>query len=152
MLGPILSIFKFMSMQLEKHHLPSWSNKRSLLSPHTIQFGSSWLEFLSKPPATRFGGCWWCGHYFNIGSMRTGVYAWVNQSFIQLLWHKQIKVGAGKWSEVAQSCLTLCDPMDCSPPDSSVPRIFQARYWSGLSFPSSGDLPNPGIEPGSPAL
>ena len=26
------------------------------------------------------------------------------------------------------------------------------EYWSGLSFPSSGDLPYPGIEPGSPAL
>ena len=26
------------------------------------------------------------------------------------------------------------------------------EYWSGLSFPSSGDLPDPGIEPGSPAL
>ena len=26
------------------------------------------------------------------------------------------------------------------------------EYWSRLSFPSSGDLPNPGIEPGSPAL
>ena len=26
------------------------------------------------------------------------------------------------------------------------------EYWSGLPFPSPGDLPNPGIEPGSPAL
>ena len=26
------------------------------------------------------------------------------------------------------------------------------EYWSGLPFPSAGDLPNPGIEPGSPAL
>ena len=26
------------------------------------------------------------------------------------------------------------------------------EYWSGLTFPSPGDLPNPGIEPGSPAL
>ena len=26
------------------------------------------------------------------------------------------------------------------------------KYWSGLSFPTPGDLPNPGIEPGSPAL
>jgi len=26
------------------------------------------------------------------------------------------------------------------------------EYWSGLPFPSSGDLPDPGIEPGSPAL
>ena len=52
----------------------------------------------------------------------------------------------------SQSCLTLCDSMDCNPPDSSVHGIFQARYWSGLPFPSPGDLPDPGIEPGSPAL
>ena len=39
-------------------------------------------------------------------------------------------------SEVAQSCLTLCDPMDCSLPGSSVHGIFQARYWSGMPLPS----------------
>ena len=47
------------------------------------------------------------------------------------------------------------DPMDCSLPDSSVHGIFQEEYWSGLPFPSPGDLPNPGIEPlslMSPAL
>ena len=55
-------------------------------------------------------------------------------------------------SEVAQSCPTLCDPMDCSLPGSSVHGIFQAIYWSGLPFPSPGDLPNPGIEPGSLTL
>ena len=32
-----------------------------------------------------------------------------------------------KWSEVAQSCLTLCDPMDSSQPGSSIHGIFQAR-------------------------
>ena len=39
-------------------------------------------------------------------------------------------------SEVAQSCLTLSDPMDCSPPGSSVHRIFQARglEWVAISF------------------
>ena len=35
-----------------------------------------------------------------------------------------------------QSCLTLCDPMDGSPPDSAIPGILQARTWSGLPFPS----------------
>ena len=30
--------------------------------------------------------------------------------------------------------------------------FFMQEYWSGLPFPSPGDLPNPGIEPGSPAL
>ena len=39
-------------------------------------------------------------------------------------------------SEVAQSCLTLSDPMDCSPPGSSIPGIFQAKYWSGVPLPS----------------
>ena len=90
---------------------------------------------------------------------------------------------------VAQSCLTLCDPMDCNLPDSSVHGILQARilewifsrgssqpkdwtqvsnisggiltiwatreaqeYWSGKPVPSPGDLPDPGIKPGSPAL
>ena len=54
-------------------------------------------------------------------------------------------------SEVAQLCPTLCDPTDCCPPDSSIPGIFQARYWSGLPFPSPGDLLDPGIEPGLPS-
>ena len=50
----------------------------------------------------------------------------------------------------AQSCLILCNPMDCSLPGSFVHRIFQAEYYSGLPFPSQGDLPNPGIESVSP--
>ena len=53
---------------------------------------------------------------------------------------------------VIQSCPTLCDPMDCSPPGSSVHGILQARILEWLPFPSRGDLPNPGIKPGSPAL
>ena len=53
---------------------------------------------------------------------------------------------------VAQSCLTLCNLMDCSPPGSSVHGIFQAKYWSGLPFPSPRDLSNPEIKPASPVL
>ena len=50
---------------------------------------------------------------------------------------------------------TLCSPMDCSPPGSSVHGIFQARMWSGLPGPPPGNLPNTGIKPKSlvsPAL
>ena len=53
---------------------------------------------------------------------------------------------------VAQSCPTLCDPMDCSPPGSSVHRILKARIREWVAIPSPGDLPQPGIEPASPAL
>ena len=53
---------------------------------------------------------------------------------------------------VAQLCLTLCNPMDCSPPDSSVHEIFQARIleWVAISFSRGSSQPR--IEPGSPAL
>ena len=53
---------------------------------------------------------------------------------------------------VAQLYPTLCDPMDCSSPGSSAHGILQARMleWVAISF--SGDLSNPRIAPGSPAL
>ena len=45
-------------------------------------------------------------------------------------------------SEVAQSCLTLSDPMDCSLPGSSVQGIFQARVleWGAIAFSDCGSL------------
>ena len=45
-----------------------------------------------------------------------------------------------------QSCLTLCDPMDCSLSSSSM-GFSRQEYWSGLPWPPPGDLPDPGIEP-----
>ena len=48
-----------------------------------------------------------------------------------------------------QSCLTLCDPMDCSPPGSSVHGILQARILTRPPWLPPGDLPDPGIEPTS---
>ena len=50
------------------------------------------------------------------------------------------------------SCLTLSDPMDLSPLGSSVHGILQARIQEWVAIPFSGDLPNLGIEPRSPAL
>ena len=61
-----------------------------------------------------------------------------------------------KWSEFAQSCPTLCDPVDCSVPAAyQAPQsmqFFRQEYWSGVPFPSPGDLPDPGIKPRSLAL
>ena len=51
----------------------------------------------------------------------------------------------------AQSCLTLCDPMDCSPPRSSIHGFPRQEYRSRLPFPPPGDLPDTGIKPGPPA-
>ena len=49
--------------------------------------------------------------------------------------------------KVAQSGLTLCNPMDYT-----VHGILQARILEWVAIPSPGDLPNPGVEPRSPTL
>ena len=53
---------------------------------------------------------------------------------------------------VTPSCLTFCNPMDCSPSCSSVHGILQARILEWVASPSPGDLPEPGIKPRSLAL
>ena len=54
-----------------------------------------------------------------------------------------VKEGSESASEVAQSCSTLCHPMDCSPPGSSVHGIFQARglEWVAISFSRGSSQP-----------
>ena len=52
---------------------------------------------------------------------------------------------------VAQLFSALCSSMDCIPPPLSV-GFPRQKYWSGLPFLPSGDLPDPGIAPASPAL
>ena len=53
---------------------------------------------------------------------------------------------------VAQLCLTLCHPLDCSPPGSSVHGILQARVLAWVACLPLRGLPDPGIKPRSPAL
>ena len=53
---------------------------------------------------------------------------------------------------VPQSCLTLYNVMDYSPPGPLFMEFSRQEYWRGLSFPSPGDLPDPGIKPRYPAL
>ena len=81
----------------------------------------------------------------------------VISKFIQV--KKRNRVGKGVREQyvkvkvlVIQLCSTLCDPMGCSPPDSSIHGILQAKYWGGLRFLSPGDVPNPEIESRSPVL
>ena len=47
---------------------------------------------------------------------------------------------------VDQSCLILCDPVNCSLPGSLSVEFSRQEYWSGLPFPSLEALPNPGID------
>ena len=48
---------------------------------------------------------------------------------------------------LTQLCLTLRGPTDCSPPDSSVQRIFQGRIPEWVATSTPGNLPDPGVKP-----
>ena len=53
---------------------------------------------------------------------------------------------------VAQSCLTLCNTIDCACQAPLSMGFSGQEYWSELPFPFPGDLPDPGIEPESQVL
>ena len=53
---------------------------------------------------------------------------------------------------ITKSCPTLATPWTVVCQASLSMRFSKQEYWSGLPFPSPGYLPDPGIEPGSPAL
>ena len=55
-------------------------------------------------------------------------------------------------AKLHQSCPTLCDPIDSSPPGSLSMGFSRQEYWNGLPSPSPGDLPDPGIKRRSPVL
>ena len=65
---------------------------------------------------------------------------------------KNLLLGGGGGGLVTKSCPTLVTPwtIACQAPLSMG--FSMQEYWSGLPFPSSGDLSDPGIEPRSPAL
>ena len=64
------------------------------------------------------------------------MFTWTNRGQVKSL--SRVRLFATPWTRVCQS-----------PPSMEFPR---QEYWSGLLFPSPGDLPNPGIEPRSPTL
>ena len=72
-------------------------------------------------------------------------------SLENLIWFTPVWVNCVR-VKLPQWCLTLCDPTDCSPPGSSVHGILQGRILEWVAMPSPGDIPDPGIEPRSPAL
>ena len=47
----------------------------------------------------------------------------------------------------SQSAPTLCDPMDCTHQAPLSKGFSRQEYWSGLPFPSAGNVPDPGMEP-----
>ena len=68
------------------------------------------------------------------------------------LWRRRGLFRTKKKVSVAQSCLTLCDPKDCSPPGFSLHGISQARILEWVAVPSSRGSFRPRDRTGLPAL
>ena len=66
---------------------------------------------------------------------------------LQALWHSKKRSSPSYRAVCAQSCLTLCDPADCSLPGSPVHGILQVRILKWVALPSSRDLPTQGSNP-----
>ena len=88
---------------------------------------SSWPTYFRKS----------CRHL----NYRREYFTMTNTILINKIWSRYVYL-------VAQSCLTLCNPMNHSLPAFSVHGTSKARILEGLPLPSPGDLPDPGSNPG----
>ena len=74
---------------------------------------------------------------------------------LQALWllvDSASESGGGGGGGVAKSCSTLATPRTVARQALQSMKISRQESWSGLPFPTPGDLPDPGIKPESPAL
>ena len=134
------------SSQTETLHPLSSSSLSPPSSPSQSPSCFCLCEVSSKWMRPRFVLCVWIISLGTVSLRFIRIAARIWNSFLSLC----VCVCVCVW--VAQLCPTLCNPMDYSPPGSSVHGIPQARYWSLLLFPLPGDLPDPGTEPQSPGL
>ena len=67
-------------------------------------------------------------------------------------WRANCCLAGSLWLCSAVSCLTLCDFRGCSRQAPLSMGLSQQGCWTGLPFPSPGDVPNPGTESRSPTL
>ena len=130
-----------------KVNLLSWLTLRTLRIPRDTNRSETFLGLCNECHAVGYTGP---GHRL-LSSTLKGSEAQKPFVFV-ISWWQEIGFIQPPWpsvsfnereSEVAQSCPTLCDPMDCSPPDFSVHGIFQARVleWVAISFSRGSSQP-----------
>jgi len=91
-------------------------------------------------------GLFFLKKYFKISSISLGL-----NNFLWAVCHYSYFLNIMRiCAKSLESCPTLCGPMDCSPPGSSVHGFSRQKYRSGLPCPPPGDLPDPGIKPVAP--
>ena len=103
-----------------------------------------WMSLTTQPWVWANSGRQWragkLGMLQSMALQKSDMICWLNSNNIQPLCNFLFLWSEG---EVAQSCLILCDPMDCSLPGSSIHGIFQARVleWGAISFSRGSSSP-----------
>ena len=127
--------------QEEKGDNRGWDGWMASLTPWTwVWMNSRRLWWTGRPGVLRFMGLQRVGQDWatelnwtegrekrQVSAHRYGISSWGHEKFFNFnIWHVCL---------VAQSCPSLCDPMDCSPPESSVHGVLQARIleWAAMS-------------------
>ena len=112
-----------------------------------------WLDGITSAMDMNLGNLqelvWaWCAAVHGVTKSRTWLSNWTTTTVITLfLVFKVTSICTPSWlcvcAKLLQSCQALCDPMDCSPPGSSVHRILQARILEGIviSFSKGSSWP-----------
>ena len=132
-----------------------YSLKKAFLSLSTIlwNFEFSWvclslsllflllifLQLFVRPPQITTLPSWFSFSLWWFCSLPPLQYYWhLSLVLLAHYWSEEVK-----WSEVTQLCLTLCDPVDCSLPGSSIHGILQARIleWVAISFSRGSSRP-----------
>ena len=149
---------------------PPSSSVHGILQARVLEWVAIFYSSRSTQPWDRTRVSIIAGKFFTVWAMRIGIRLltkspWIGTHSFEVisplcphLPGKATKLFFSVWvcgCLVTLSCPTLCDLMGCSPPGSSVHRIFRQDYWTRLPFPTPGAFPNSGTEPmslASPAL
>ena len=112
------------------------------------------MRFKTERWWRRWEMLWIKGKKLTRGWAEQGKSHWIasrKPSYTMCLFPPKLQKQQRKWkkeSEVAQACLTLCDPVDCTPPGSSVHGILQAWIleWVAISFSRGSSWPGDRIQ------
>ena len=131
---PWLLILLTVTLFLKRSKFQYMFLKSLFVQPLLLPWSSSWAQFLMDCPCPKaFNGSLVSGFNVKVLHLHLLVIHNVAQTYLYIC----LTTPAAAAAKSLQSCLTLCDLIDSSPPGSSVPGILQARIleWVAISSP-----------------
>ena len=119
--------------------LPKQISQAESLEQYKLIFSQYWRLEIQEQGASNIGFFW-------------GLFPWLVDAHHHAVSSHGLSSAHLLFCSVTKFIWLFCDPMDCSLQAALSMGFPRQEYWSGLPFPSPGDLPDPGIKPTSPTL